>query len=98
MRLSLQTRSVLQALSESSTQWRYGYDLSRLTGLKSGTLYPILARMHEAGWLDTKWEPSSATGRPPRHLYRLTAIGRTEAKKIFKESGKARAARFAYEG
>src|SRR5438270_11278201 len=98
MRLSPQTRSVLQALSETSTPWHYGYDLSRLTGLKSGTLYPILGRMHEAGWLDTKWEQSNETGRPARHLYRLTTIGRTEARKIFKETGKAHAARFAYEG
>ncbi len=97
MRLSPQTLCVLQELYGSSTSWHYGYDLSRLTGLKSGTLYPILARMHDSRWLERKWEQSSEPGRPPRHLYQLTAIGRAEAKKIIKQDGKVRTARLAYE-
>jgi PadR family transcriptional regulator PadR len=87
---------VLQALHESSTPWHYGYDLSGRTSLKSGTLYPILARLHDSGWLETKWEESSEPGRPPRHLYRLTAIGRAETKKLITHNGRARTARLAY--
>jgi PadR family transcriptional regulator, regulatory protein PadR len=96
VRLSPQTISVLQALYATSTAWHYGYDLSRVTSLKSGTLYPMLARMQDSGWLETKWEQSSEPGRPPRHLYRLTATGRTEAQKVLAHNGRARAARFAY--
>ena len=55
-------------------EWRYGYDLSRSTGLKSGTLYPILMRLAEHGLLETSWETVEA-GRPPRHLYKLTGDG-----------------------
>ncbi len=55
--------------------WHYGYDLSRVTELKSGTLYPILMRLCERGALESKWQPAALEGRPPRHMYRLTAAG-----------------------
>ncbi|GAA5440419.1 PadR family transcriptional regulator [Deinococcus caeni] len=69
------TRAVLQALQQSYPAHTYGYDLSRSTSLKSGTLYPILQRLHEQGHLDAQWEPSPHPGRPPRHIYRLTQSG-----------------------
>jgi PadR family transcriptional regulator PadR len=56
-------------------RWLHGYELSDQTGLKSGTLYPILMRLSDRGMLDSKWEPSPHQGRPPRKLYRLTAQG-----------------------
>jgi PadR family transcriptional regulator PadR len=98
VRSSPQTLLVLKALSETSTPWHYGYGLSQITGLKSGTLYPILARLHDSGWLETKWEPSSEPGRPARHLYRLTALGHSEAKELVTQRYRARRARLAYEG
>ena len=55
--------------------WSYGYDLARVTGLKSGTLYPMLARLAEHGLLEAAWEQAPPVGRPPRHLYRLSAAG-----------------------
>jgi DNA-binding PadR family transcriptional regulator len=82
VRVSLQTISVLRALKEIPGSWSYGYDLSKLTGIRSGTLYPILARFHDEGWLDTKWTDAEGPGRPPRHLYRLTATGSREAARI----------------
>jgi len=45
LRLSPQTLLVLDAFLERAEEWKYGYDLSRVTGLKSGTLYPILMRL-----------------------------------------------------
>ncbi len=74
MRLSAQTLQVLDAFLQNPTGWKYGYDISRNTGLKSGTLYPILMRLAERKLLETGWETSEA-GRPPRHLYRLTPDG-----------------------
>ena len=98
MRISSQTVAVLQALKGSGRTWRYGYDLSKVTGLKSGTLYPILTRLHDEGWLENKWEQSSEQGRPPRHLYRLTAIGSSAAHTALKTTAsKARAQRPAYD-
>lgn len=74
LRLSPQTLQVLDAFLETPKDWRYGYDISRNTGLKSGTLYPILMRVAEHGLLETSWE-NVEPGKPPRHLYRLTPNG-----------------------
>jgi DNA-binding PadR family transcriptional regulator len=65
---------VLQSFLERSTDWRYGYELSRETGLKSGTLYPILMRLEKYGLLEARWVVTQE-GVPPRHTYRLTANG-----------------------
>jgi hypothetical protein len=47
LRLSSQTLQVLDAFLEDSKDWKYGYDIGRNTGLKSGTLYPSLMRLAE---------------------------------------------------
>jgi DNA-binding PadR family transcriptional regulator len=60
---------------ERPRAWRHGYDLSLETHLKSGTLYPVLMRLADRGFLDSRWEPSEVEGRPPRRNYRLTAEG-----------------------
>ncbi len=73
--ISHQTRLLLAALSHNAQTWRHGYDLSKLTNLKSGTLYPILIRLSEQGLLESKWMAVDHPGRPPRHVYRLTASG-----------------------
>lgn len=69
------TRAVPAALLAAYPAHRYGYDLSKQTELKSGTLYPILQRLHEQGYLDAEWEASPHAGKPPRHIYRLTEDG-----------------------
>jgi PadR family transcriptional regulator, regulatory protein PadR len=70
-----QTAAVLRALAARAADWRYGYDLSRETGLAAGSLYPILMRLSGRGQLEAQWEPSEHRGRPARHMYRLTAPG-----------------------
>ena len=79
-RSSDQTLSLLHGLLDRPRSWRHGYDLSKDTGLPSGTLYPILVRLEERGFLESKWEPAPETGRPPRHLYRLTPKGGAHAR------------------
>ncbi len=66
---------VLQALAADPWSWRYGYDLLGETGLQSGALYPILMRLADRDLLEAEWESDAPAGRPPRHLYRLTADG-----------------------
>jgi PadR family transcriptional regulator PadR len=88
--ISPQTLSVLELLLESPRSWHYGYALSQRTGLKSGTLYPILVRLAEQGWLDTKWSESDEPGRPPRHTYRLTAEGSKSARERLAEFSSSR--------
>lgn len=72
--MSPQTLRVLERFIEQPTAWRYGYELSRETGLKSGTLYPILMRLAKFSLLETKWV-TTEDGVPPRHTYRLTPKG-----------------------
>jgi DNA-binding PadR family transcriptional regulator len=72
---SRQTRALLAAFLERSQTWRHGYDLAKETGLKSGTLYPLLMRLSEQGFLESRWQEAERPGLPPRHVYRLTATG-----------------------
>jgi PadR family transcriptional regulator len=74
LRSSAQTVQVLETFLDEPKQWQYGYDISRTTGLKSGTLYPILMRLADRKLLETRWEDAE-TGRPARHMYRLTSEG-----------------------
>jgi PadR family transcriptional regulator PadR len=72
---SRQTRALLAAFLDRSQMWRHGYDLSNETGLRSGTLYPLLMRLSEQGLLDARWQDAERPGLPRRHVYRLTARG-----------------------
>ena len=72
---SPQTVAVLAALSERPSDWQHGYALASTTGLKSGTLYPILIRLADRGLVEACWQEEPQPGRPRRHLYRLTADG-----------------------
>ena len=74
LRFSLQTLCVLEQFAEEPSVWRYGYEIARETGLKSGTLYPILRRLAKGGALETKWIVPER-GVPARHSCRLTSKG-----------------------
>ena len=84
-RLSTETRLVLERFLERPTDWRYGYELSRATGLKSGTLYPILMRLEKYALLEAQWVTTKA-GTPPRHTYRLTPNGLELARTLLAEA------------
>ena len=76
---SLQTQLLLSVMLEQPRFWRHGYELAKETGLKSGTLYPLLIRLSDQGLAEARWKPSDQPGKPPRHQYRLTAEGVTLA-------------------
>ena len=79
-RLTKTTTRTLVAFLEAPRDWRYGYELMKVAGISSGTLYPLLARLTEDEWLESRWEESETPGKPARQLYRLTATGRVHAK------------------
>lgn len=87
MRITVPTARVLAALLADPEVDRYGLDLMHATGLASGTLYPLLHRLMEAGWLITRWEEVDPTvqGRPARRYYRLTPQGATQARQALAE-------------
>ena len=73
-RISPETLLVLECFLQRPTGWHYGYELSRETKLKSGTLYPILMRLEKYKLLEARWV-ATQEGVPPRHTYRLTPDG-----------------------
>jgi DNA-binding PadR family transcriptional regulator len=96
-RLSAPTLRVLAQFAASSTELS-GSQIMRATSLKSGTLYPLLQRLENAGWLESRQESGNPRKlrRPLYHYYRLTAEGEKAAEKIFEEmSGIAEAVRAA---
>lgn len=72
---SRRTLQVVDVLLEARGSWTHGYDIVKRLGIASGSLYPILMRLHDRGILETRWEDSPMEGRPRRHMYRLTEDG-----------------------
>jgi PadR family transcriptional regulator, regulatory protein PadR len=82
VRLTSTVARVLRQFLEQPTEPCYGFALMRATGLASGTLYVILARLERAGWLTSEQEDinPAESGRPARRLYRLTGDGARTAR------------------
>lgn len=80
-RFTIQTARVLDALMQHPGSC--GSELSKMTKLSSGSLYPILIRLEQAGWLSSEWEQQdpSQLGRPRRRNYSVTAAGEREARR-----------------
>ena len=75
VRMTEATATVLAALA---TGVRHGFDILDATGLQSGTVYPILRRLEDAGLVRSRWEAvqrARDAGRPPRRYYELTGAG-----------------------
>lgn len=73
---------ILKVFLEDPHQERYGFELMKLTGMASGSLYPMLARLEEAGWLTRGKESVDphAIGRPLRVNYTITGAAVTVAR------------------
>jgi PadR family transcriptional regulator, regulatory protein PadR len=56
LRLTPRTRQILRVLLHHSSEWKYGYEISLKTGVKSGTLYPMLKRLADKQLLETVWK------------------------------------------
>jgi PadR family transcriptional regulator PadR len=82
-----QTMRLLTAMLTDPTGDWYGLQLSEAANLKSGTIYPALARLEHYGWLESNWEQVDprTEGRPRRKLYRLTRDGAATAKALVAE-------------
>jgi DNA-binding PadR family transcriptional regulator len=70
------TARVLQALDAGIS---HGFDIAEATGLRGGTVYPILRRLAEEGLVASSWEAAAigrSEGRPSRKYYRLLSAAR----------------------
>ncbi len=52
-----------------------GAELLKRTRLSSGSLYPALLDLEEAGWVSSRWKEVLPQALPRRRLYRLTRRG-----------------------
>lgn len=74
VKLTLSSARLVNAFLADPGCARYGLELMRVTGMPSGTMYPLLARFESAGWLTKSREDIDPVteGRPRRMLYTLT--------------------------
>ena len=81
MKLSRTALIVLRTFLQRSGEKLYGYDIMQVAGVSSGTLYPLLLKLENEGFLTSMWERVEPRdeGRPRRRLYRLTASGQALA-------------------
>jgi len=89
MRMTIPLTRVLRVLLENPGQKMWGFDLGKKADLRSGTIYPLLARLEDAGWVTTEWEEiKKSEGRPPRRYYQMTEVGKREAQKALDDTRK----------
>jgi PadR family transcriptional regulator len=80
--MTLHTLRVLTELLDDPSGHHFGFELCKQTGLASGTLYPILAKLERAGWVISEWEPGydpARVERPRRRYYQLSPHGAQRA-------------------
>jgi DNA-binding PadR family transcriptional regulator len=73
--LSYAATAVLEAVAQGH---QYGFDVIALTGLASGTVYPALRRLEDAGYVESRWEDHRVAQRqvrPVRKYYEVTESG-----------------------
>lgn len=92
-RLTRSTRLILEFLLERHLEpdgLTWGFEIANDTGLKGGTVYPVLSRLLDEGWLEAFWDNGTSSG-PRRRMYRLTSSGATAAARLLNERGRSQA-------
>ena len=87
---STATRQIFQAFLDAPSDETYGFELAEATGLPSGTVYPILRRLEDDGFIKSHWaEVEGKTQRRRRRYYELTGEGRRAAQTATAEQREA---------
>jgi DNA-binding PadR family transcriptional regulator len=85
MRITYPTATVILALARGHA---YGFEIIDVTGLRAGTVYPILRRLEAEALVRSSWERAGAAqeeGRPPRRNYRMSAAGERAAREALEK-------------
>lgn len=87
IRLSGPALRMLKIFIEHPSKEFSGAEIAKVTGIGSGTLYPLLARFEQEGWLTSRWEKidPSEEKRPRRHFYKITGHGQNCARQALAE-------------
>lgn len=81
VRLTHATALILQALA---TGRRHGFQIMEVSGLPSGTVYPVLRRLERELAVESEWEDEETAreaGRRTRRVYHLTEGGQLLAER-----------------
>lgn len=77
IRMTTTTKIVIATFIGRPKEELSGADITKLTGIQPGSLYPILRRLDAKGVLSSRWEniEPHKEGRPQKRLYKLTEAG-----------------------
>lgn len=80
-RVTAPTLDVLDALlAADGPTW--GLLVIKATGRQAGTVYPILERLEQLGWIRSTWDDDAERSGPRRRLYEFTADGVVAARSL----------------
>lgn len=76
-RVSIQEVEVLHLMLLEPARDCYGLELALHAAVPNGTIYALLRRLEQDGWVSALWEASNDArpDKPARKLYRLTGQG-----------------------
>lgn len=88
-RITPATLDVLEVLVEAGDEL-HGFALAKAARRPTGSVYLILSRLEEAGWVESHWEQENdhSEGRPRRRLYHLTPDGLAASRQTLAERRK----------
>jgi PadR family transcriptional regulator, regulatory protein PadR len=76
------TLDVLEVLLDGDDEL-YGLKIAKAAGRPTGSVFPILARLEQVGWVISEWESSDPAARGPRRrFYRLSGVGSPGAREL----------------
>lgn len=80
----LQQFAVARALIARVGQNTSLSEICQAAGLGTGTIYRLLIRWQDNGWVETEWEPGDfLPAAPRRRLYRLTPAGQARIRATY---------------
>lgn len=85
-------------LASTHDEPAWGLKICEEADLGSGTVYPILDRLTEHGWIQAREEVGPHPGRPARRYYELTGVGRANSVRALEERDTRRSRRFRLAG
>jgi DNA-binding PadR family transcriptional regulator len=86
LRLTTPLVKLLHMFLADPTSKYWGFEIMKKTGLASGTVYPLLARLERLGWLESGWDDEQEDSGPRRRYYHLTGEGVASARTALAEA------------
>jgi DNA-binding PadR family transcriptional regulator len=84
-RLTKPTERVLGLLAQTETGI-WGLEISKILRIPTGTVYPILNRLQQLGWVVAYWDSDHERVGPRRKYYRLAESALVECLRLLRAS------------